>query len=133
RSRSIAARAKLAPALPPVLASKGQLQEVLLNLVHNAIEAMDTVDDRRILQLETTRDGGTIAVTVEDSGPGLPPQKTEEDIFDAFVTTKSSGMGLGLAICRMIVERHGGRLSTAAARPRGAIFQVTLPQAGRPH
>jgi signal transduction histidine kinase len=133
RSHRIAARAELAPELPPVLAHKGQLQEVLVNLVHNAIEAMDTVDDRRILKLGTKRDGaGTIAVTVEDTGPGLSPEQAE-DVFDAFVTTKPHGMGLGLAICRMIVERHGGRLSTSAASPRGAIFQVTLPQADLPH
>jgi signal transduction histidine kinase len=94
---------------------------------------MDTVDDRRILKLGTMRNGaGTIAVTVEDTGPGLSPEQAR-DVFDAFVTTKPHGMGLGLAICRMIVERHGGRLSTSAASPRGAIFRVDLPQVDRPH
>jgi signal transduction histidine kinase len=133
RGRRIVTRAELAPELPPVLAHRGQLQEVLVNLVHNAIEAMDTVDDRRILKLGTMRNGaGTIAVTVEDTGPGLSPERAR-DIFDAFVTTKPHGMGLGLAICRMIVERHGGRLSTSAASPRGAIFRVDLPQVDRPH
>jgi signal transduction histidine kinase len=133
RSRRIATRAELAPELPAVLAHRGQLQEVLVNLVHNAIEAMDTVDDRRILRLGTMRNGaGTIAVTVEDTGPGLSPAQAR-DVFDAFVTTKPHGMGLGLAICRMIVERHGGRLSTSAASPRGAIFRVDLPQVDLPH
>jgi C4-dicarboxylate-specific signal transduction histidine kinase len=133
RSRRIATRAELAPELPAVLAHRGQLQEVLVNLVHNAIEAMDTVDDRRILRLGTMRNGaGTIAVTVEDTGPGLSPEQAR-DVFDAFVTTKPHGMGLGLAICRMIVERHGGRLSTSAVSPRGAIFRVDLPQVDGPH
>lgn len=82
-----------------------------------------------MLKLETRLDANeTITVTVEDTGPGFAPEKAE-DIFDAFVTTKPHGMGLGLAICRMIVERHGGRLSASAASPRGAVFGVTLPLA----
>ena len=129
KSRSITTRAVLASELPAVPGHKGQLQEVILNLVQNAIEAMDAVDDRRMLKLETTLDADeTITVTVEDTGPGLSPEKAK-DIFEAFVTTKQHGMGLGLAICRMIVERHGGRLSASAASPRGAVFWVTLPRA----
>jgi signal transduction histidine kinase len=129
KSRRVATRAALASELPPVPGHKGQLQEVILNLVQNAIEAMDAVDDPRVLTLGTKLDADeTITVTVEDTGPGFAPEKAE-DIFDAFVTTKQNGMGLGLAICRMIVERHGGRLSASAASPRGAIFWVTLPRA----
>jgi signal transduction histidine kinase len=126
KARRVAARAVLASELPPVTGHKGQLQEVLLNLVQNAIEAMDAVDEHRELKLETKRDDETVTVTVEDTGPGFSQEKAE-GIFDAFVTTKPHGMGLGLAICRMIVERHGGRLSASPARPRGAVFWVSLP------
>jgi signal transduction histidine kinase len=104
------------------------LQEVLINLVRNAIEAMDAVrDERRVLHVSAERLGGdAVRVQVEDSGPGIDP-KQMDTIFDAFVTTKSHGMGLGLAICRMIVERHGGQLSAASAQPRGSIFRIVLP------
>jgi signal transduction histidine kinase len=128
KSRRIVTRAALATELPTVAAHRGQMQEVILNLLRNAIEAMDEVDDNRILKLGTSFNGGkTITLTVEDTGPGLSPGKAGQ-IFDAFVTTKPKGMGLGLAICREIVERHGGQLSVSAAKPRGAIFRVTLPQ-----
>jgi signal transduction histidine kinase len=117
----------LAAKLPPVMGHKGQLQEVIINLVHNAIEAMDAVDGQRALKLRTEHNGEGIAVTVEDTGPGIGSEEPNT-VFDAFVTTKSHGMGLGLAICRMIVERHEGQLSVASAHPRGAIFRIVLPQ-----
>jgi len=111
---------------------RGQLQEVFINLVHNAIEAMDAVDgDDRILRVRAERHGGNaIIVAVEDSGPGIDP-KHLKTIFDAFITTKPNGLGLGLAICRLIIERHKGHLSVAPAEPRGSAFRIVLP-AGMP-
>jgi signal transduction histidine kinase len=128
KGHGIVTRAELAAELPPVLGHRGQLQQVILNLVHNAAEAMDATRDRaRVLRVSTERHGSdAIAVTVQDSGPGIDPSKMDS-IFDAFVTTKSQGMGLGLAICRMIIERHGGQLSASPARPYGSVFRVVLP------
>jgi len=128
RDNGVTARVGLAAPTLPVKGHRGQLQEVFVNLIQNAIEAMrDVEDSRRLLQVraEPYR-GNAIAVTIEDSGTGIDPKKLHA-IFDAFVTTKPDGMGLGLAICRMIIERHGGRLSASPARPRGSIFQVVLP------
>jgi signal transduction histidine kinase len=128
-SNEIETRLSLDAALPAVTGHKGQLQEVIINLVKNALEAMASADGRRVLKINTELAGAGAAVAVEDTGPGVSRDKTAE-IFDAFVSTKPQGMGLGLAICRMIVERHDGKLSFAAATPRGAIFRVVLPQAG---
>jgi signal transduction histidine kinase len=121
-------RTELAPELPLVGGHSGQLQEVMLNLVRNAIDAMDSITDRaRVLRVRTECDGrDAIVVSVEDSGPGIDPKKVDS-IFDAFVTTKSHGMGLGLAICRMIILRHEGQLSASAENKSGALFQFTLP------
>jgi signal transduction histidine kinase len=107
---------------------RGQLQEVLLNLVRNAIEAMDAVKSgSRMLLVRIERHASdNIVVAVEDSGPGLDPEKLD-GIFDAFVSTKPQGMGLGLAICRMIIERHHGQLSAWSGNTRGAVFQFILP------
>jgi signal transduction histidine kinase len=128
----IATDVALAAALPPIMGHKGQLQEVLINLVRNAIEAMaDVGDDRRLLRVTTERDGGNqIAVAIEDSGPGIDPRQSAK-LFDAFVTTKAQGMGLGLALCRMIVERHAGALSIEPGEPRGSVFRLVLPAATR--
>jgi len=128
KTQGIAAQVKLATDLPSVVGHKGQLQEVVINLLQNAIEAMSTIkDDRRMLQLRTQRHGDdAIVVEVEDSGTGIDPADLNS-IFDAFFTTKSHGMGLGLAICRMIIERHGGRLSASSDGTNGALFQVILP------
>ena len=118
---------KLSQDLPKVTGHKGQLEEVLLNLVRNAIEAMQTdKNDHRVLQVSSGPRGDKIIVAVEDSGPGIDP-KHAESIFDAFVTTKSHGMGLGLALCRMIIERHSGQLTASPAHPRGSIFRIGLP------
>jgi signal transduction histidine kinase len=129
----IVVRADLAPALPPVAGHRSQLQEVVINLMRNAIEAMATAKSyRRVLQIRTEHDDGAIALAVEDSGPGIDQDKMNE-IFDAFVSTKPNGMGLGLAICRMIVDHHDGHLSVAPAEPHGAIFRIGLPLTPPPH
>ena len=119
---------ELAPELPLVPGHSGQLQEVMLNLVRNAIDAMDSITDRaRVLRVRTERDGRkAIVVSVEDSGRGIDPEKFDS-IFDALVTTKPHGVGLGLAICRMIISRHEGKLSASADNKNGASFQFTLP------
>jgi signal transduction histidine kinase len=132
-SRGIRNSVELTAILPPVMGHKGQLQEVIVNLIHNAIDAMNSVDGHRVLRVKTElHPGGAIAVVIEDTGPGIS-SKDINAIFDAFVTTKIHGMGLGLAICRMIVERHEGRLSATSADPRGAVFRIVLPQANLPH
>jgi PAS domain S-box-containing protein len=121
-------RIELASELPFVSGHRRQLQQVISNLVQNAIEAMDNTTDRdRVLQVRTGhRNRDAIVVAVEDSGPGFDP-KHLKSIFDAFFTTKSHGIGLGLAICRMIVERHGGQLTAASDGNNGARFQFVLP------
>jgi C4-dicarboxylate-specific signal transduction histidine kinase len=120
----------LATGLPALDGDRIQLQQVILNLVVNAVEAMSGIDDEmRELRISSERDAsGGVLVTVRDSGPGLDP-KSVDRIFDAFHTTKPGGMGLGLAICRSITEAHGGRLWVSANKPRGAAFQFTLPPA----
>jgi signal transduction histidine kinase len=122
-------KTELATDLPPVLGHKSQLQEVVTNLIHNAVDAMNSVVGPRALIVRTEREANNkIAIAVEDTGPGVSPQDIET-IFDAFVTTKPNGMGLGLAISKMIVERHEGTLSVSSAIPRGVIFRVILPAA----
>jgi signal transduction histidine kinase len=132
-SHGIQTRFELAAKLPPVMGHKGQLQEVIINLVHNAIEAMDSIDGHRLLKVKTGLSASdAVSVAVEDTGPGLGSEEPNT-IFDAFVTTKSHGMGLGLAICRMIVQRHKGQLSVSSADPHGAIFRIILPRANLLH
>ena len=124
----IAAEVELAPNLPLIMGHRGQLQEVLINLVRNAIEAMSDIrDGHRILHVGTDcHDNKAIIISVRDSGPGIDPVVLDR-LFEVFVTTKASGMGLGLALCRMIVERHKGELAASSAEPRGSIFRVALP------
>jgi C4-dicarboxylate-specific signal transduction histidine kinase len=130
---NVTTRVQLASQLPPVMGHGGQLQEVLVNLIQNAIDAMASADnDRRILQVRTEHNGDAISVDIVDTGQGIDPKKSD-NIFDAFFTTKPNGMGLGLAICRMIVERHEGRLAVSSANPHGAIFRIKLPQMKLPH
>jgi signal transduction histidine kinase len=128
KDSNIATRIELMPELPLIMGHKGQLQEVLINSIHNAIEAIDPIQDgNRILQVTTARRGDdAILLAVEDSGLGVDPKKAES-IFDAFVSMKPQGMGLGLAICRMIIERHDGQISAVPAEPQGTVFRVILP------
>jgi signal transduction histidine kinase len=128
RSRGLAQIIQLAPELPLVPGNKNQLHQVILNLVHNALEAMDGIPDRTgLLQVRTElRGGDAIVVTVQDSGCGIDDDKLDK-IFDAFFTTKQNGTGLGLAICRAIIERHGGRLTASSDGKSGALFNIVLP------
>jgi len=129
-TQEIVLRTELDPTLPPVAGDRVQLQQVLLNLILNALEAMSGVHDRpRELTIVSTRsDASTILVEVRDSGEGLEPASTER-VFEPFYTTKAQGIGIGLSISRSIVEAHGGRLSARANQPHGAAFQFTLPLA----
>lgn len=121
-------RTALAPDLPPVVGDRVQLQQVLLNLMMNGIEAMKEVAERpRELLIRSHLDAsGAVRVAVQDAGIGLA-QKDLERVFQTFFTTKAEGLGMGLAICRLIVEAHGGRLWASPNVPYGAVFQFTLP------
>ena len=120
-------RTQLANGLPRIQGDRVQLQQVMLNLIINAMEAMRGVSDgpRELLISTGTSDTGDVRVAVRDSGPGLTPAALER-LFEPFYTTKPGGLGLGLSICRSIIEAHGGRLWASANVPRGAIFQFTL-------
>jgi two-component system, NtrC family, sensor kinase len=124
----VSAISNLLPSLPRVRADRVQLQQVILNLIMNAVEAMGTVaDGARVLNVASQLDEpNAVLVTVQDTGPGIDPNRMDR-IFDAFFSTKSSGMGMGLFICRSIVESHGGRLWATAAVPHGAMFHLVLP------
>jgi len=124
----VSLQTELASSLPMVEGDRTQLQQVILNLILNAVEAMGGIDEgRRELRINTEMEAaGGILVTVRDSGPGLDPADVER-VFKAFYTTKPKGMGMGLAICRSMVEAHGGRMWASANEPGGAVFQFTLP------
>ena len=128
KDHGVTTRTELTSELPLVAGNRNQLQQVIFNLVHNALEAMNATTDRsRVLRVKTELRGrDVIAVAVEDSGPGIDPKQLD-GIFDAFFTTKAHGMGLGLAICRMIIGRHGGQLTVSSDGKRGALFQFVLP------
>jgi PAS domain S-box-containing protein len=129
----IAVRMHLAERLPPVHGDRVQLQQVILNLILNAVEAMRSVDEAapRELSISTEPKGADeVLVGVRDSGPGIDPEHLER-VFESFYTTKPSGMGLGLSLCRAMVEAQGGRLWAEANEPRGAVFRFTLRAAGR--
>jgi PAS domain S-box-containing protein len=131
RRNGVSTRTRLADGLMPVQGDRVQLQQVMLNLILNAVEAMSGSgpgDEPRDLLITTEQDGSNgVRVAVRDSGPGLSPESLDR-LFDPFYTTKSDGMGMGLSICRTIVEAHGGRVSAAANEPRGAVFEFTLPR-----
>jgi PAS domain S-box-containing protein len=126
-SHGVSLRTELAPALPGILADRVQLQQVIINLMMNGIEAMQSVTDRpRELVIRSRRNGTQVLVSVTDGGVGISAENTDR-LFNAFFTTKAGGMGMGLSICRSIIEAHGGRLWATANEPHGAIFQFTLP------
>jgi PAS domain S-box-containing protein len=124
----ITLRFDLAPALPPVLGDRVQLQQVIINLLINGIQAMASVDDRpRELLISSQRhETDQVLVAVRDSGIGIDPEIANR-LFDAFFTTKPKGMGMGLSICRSIIEAHGGRVWASTNAGPGATFQFTLP------
>jgi PAS domain S-box-containing protein len=127
RRYSISVRTELAAHLPLVMGDRVQLQQVLMNLMVNGIDAMKEVDGTRELAIKSQRaDNEDVVVSVTDSGVGLPPQQADE-IFNAFFTTKPHGTGMGLRISRSIIESHGGRLWAADNSPHGASFHFTLP------
>jgi len=123
---SVSVRMEL-PDLPQVVADRIQLQQVLMNLMINAIDAMKDVDGTRELIIRSQQsENGQLMVSISDTGVGLPLQQADQ-IFNAFFTTKPQGTGMGLRISRSIVESHGGRLWAADNSPRGASFHLTLP------
>jgi C4-dicarboxylate-specific signal transduction histidine kinase len=123
----VSVEARLADGLFAVHGDRVQLQQVVLNLILNAVEAMSSVEPGpRELLISTEQDDTNVRVAVRDSGPGVDPSHLER-VFEAFYTTKSSGVGMGLSICRCIIDDHGGRLWAEVNEPRGAAFQFTLP------
>jgi signal transduction histidine kinase len=127
-AQKIDVRLDLAAQLPMISAHRGQLQQVILNVVTNAADAMRSITDRaRVLKVKSEAlPSGGVAVSVEDTGTGIKPEQMDR-VFDAFYTTKARGMGMGLAICRSIVEAHGGTLSISPCAPHGSVFRVALP------
>ncbi|HVN06016.1 MAG TPA: AAA family ATPase [Bryobacteraceae bacterium] len=128
----VALETDLSDGLAPVLGDRVQLEQVVLNLILNAIDAMsaDTSEPRVLRVRSQSGEPGTVLIAVEDTGPGLPPEAMDR-LFEAFFTTKPSGMGMGLSICRSIVNAHGGRLWASQRSPHGAVFQFTVPTAAR--
>jgi PAS domain S-box-containing protein len=125
--RSISVRTELAEALPQIMGDRVQLQQVMMNLIMNSIDAMKDVDGTRELTINSrSAESEQVTVSVSDTGVGLPTQQAAQ-IFNAFFTTKAHGTGMGLRISRSIVESHGGRLWAADNSPRGASFCFTLP------
>jgi C4-dicarboxylate-specific signal transduction histidine kinase len=128
-SRSgVQVKTALAEHLPHIRGDRVQVQQVMLNLILNAVEAMAGMSQasRNLLITTGKAESGGVLVSVRDTGPGLPPAALEH-LFEPFNTTKPNGMGMGLSICRSIVEAHGGRLWAGANTPHGAVFQFTLP------
>ena len=125
----VSVQTRLASGMAPVHGDRVQLQQVVLNLILNAVEAMKSVeaDERQLLISTDQSEANGTLVAVRDSGPGIDPEHLEH-VFEAFYSTKS-GMGMGLSICRSIIAAHGGQLWAAATKPRGALFQITLPSA----
>jgi len=126
-SRRVSLRMELAPALPAVLGDRVQLQQVIINLIVNGMEAMATITDRsrELVVRSQLDDAGRVLVAVEDAGVGIDPGNVRQ-LFDPFFTTKSSGMGMGLSICRSIVESHGGTIWASLNEGPGATFQFAI-------
>jgi C4-dicarboxylate-specific signal transduction histidine kinase len=125
---AISVEMRLAESLPAVQGDQVQLHQVILNLLINAIEAMIEMNEgpRELLISTQKTESEGVLVAVRDSGPGLAPDSADQ-VFESFYTTKPGGLGMGLSICRSIIEGHHGRLWASANTPRGAIFQFTLP------
>lgn len=113
--------------LPPVIVDRIQIQQVALNLIRNAVEAMEE-STLRDLTIGVAREQDMALFSVADTGAGISPEVAER-LFQPFVTSKTSGMGVGLSICRTIIEAHGGRISTHPNNGGGTVFQFTLPLA----
>jgi signal transduction histidine kinase len=126
-SHRVSLRLELAPTLPAVLGDRVQLQQVILNLIVNGMEAMADVTDRprELVIRSQLDDGGLVLVAIEDTGIGIDLENAKQ-LFNAFFTTKPRGMGMGLSICRSIIENHGGRLWASPNAGPGATFQFTL-------
>lgn len=131
RNALVEVRAELDENLPTLSADRVQLQQVVFNLITNAVDAMEPVAGRdRILRIKSEHSEGRVAfISVEDSGVGIAPEHLDQ-MFKSFFTTKTNGMGMGLAICQSIVESHGGRLTASPAYPHGTVLKITLPVGG---
>jgi len=125
REKGISAQFSYAPEATPVLVDRVQIQQVLINLMRNAIEAMETSDVRKLAVSTSLIGDRTVQVSVADTGPGIAPE-IKARLFEAFASSKENGMGLGLSICRTIIEAHGGRITAIDARGGGTEFQFTL-------
>jgi signal transduction histidine kinase len=128
QKKGIALQSELSEDLRPVFGNRIQLQQVMLNLFSNAIEAMDAVAAgiRQLRVTSTSFAPDSVLITVADTGPGLSPKDINR-IFDPFFTTKPQGMGMGLSICRSLIEAHNGQLSARSGGKQGAVFEITLP------
>jgi len=125
--RNVRVESALSRGIPNIVADRVQLQQVVFNLISNAVEAMSETDRERVLRVVSKVDtSGEIVASVEDSGPGIDPFIIGR-IFEPFFTTKSKGMGLGLSICRSIIEAHGGNLTAAPGKEQGTAFRIVLP------
>jgi hypothetical protein len=123
----VSVQTRLSEGLCPIHGDRVQLQQVVLNLILNAAEAMGSVEaEPRDLLISTQQNQAGLLVAVRDSGPGIDPEHLGR-IFESFYTTKPKGTGMGLSICRTIIDAHGGRLWVEANEPRGTIFRFTLP------
>jgi signal transduction histidine kinase len=124
----VSVQTRLSEKLYPVLGDRVQLQQVVLNLILNAAEAMGSVEaEPRELLISSEQDHTGVLVAVRDSGPGIHPADLDR-VFESFYTTKPNGTGMGLSICRSIIEAHGGRLWATGCEPQGALFQFTIPR-----
>jgi two-component system, LuxR family, sensor kinase FixL len=126
KERGVKAQWQSAPQLPDVLIDKVQIQQVVVNLMRNAIEAMEVSHRRELTISAAMNEDSTVAVSIIDTGPGIAPEIADR-LFQPFVTTKAQGMGVGLSICRSIVEAHNGKLWVEANPEGGTIFRFTVP------
>ena len=128
-NKSVSVRTQFAEGLPRVQGDRVQLQQVMLNLIVNAIQAMSGIGERArelVISVDAVPSEGGVRVGVRDTGPGLSPESLSR-LFEPFYTTKPEGMGMGLSICRSIIEAHGGQLWAIPCEPQGALFQFTIP------